>query len=78
MTCEFSSTLLKSRSTGPPAASVEASGFIWSTSGTKLAAAPTAPTVAVAMNRKSRRVDSGPWPPVDAVVAVLAMVGPFG
>ena len=56
MTCEFSSILLTSRSTGPPAASVEASGFIWSISGTKVAAAPTAPTVAVAMKRKSRRV----------------------
>ena len=38
-----------SRSTGPPAASVEASGFIWSISGTKAAAAPTAPMAAVAI-----------------------------
>ena len=38
-----------SRSTGPPAASVEASGFIWAISGTNTATAPTAATVPVAM-----------------------------
>jgi TRAP-type uncharacterized transport system fused permease subunit len=38
-----------STSTGPPAASVDWSGFIWSISGTSTAAAPTAATVALAM-----------------------------
>src|SRR5271165_3138995 len=48
----------RSMSTGAPAAMVEASGFICWISGTSVAAAPTAPTVAVAIKRKSRRVGS--------------------
>jgi hypothetical protein len=40
------------------AASVEASGFIWSISGQTADAAPIAPTAPVAMNKKSRRVGS--------------------
>ncbi len=40
---------LMSTSTGAPAAIVEASGFICAISGTSAAAAPTAPTEAVAM-----------------------------
>ena len=39
----------RSTSIGAPAATVEASGFIWEMSGTKAAAAPTAPTAAVEM-----------------------------
>ena len=39
---------LMSMSTGPAAASVAASGFIWSMSGHRVAAAPTVPTAAVA------------------------------
>src|SRR5215469_5425418 len=45
-------------------------------SGTKVAAAPTAPSVAVAIKRKSRRVPVGAWPAV-ALDAVLAIIGPF-
>src|SRR6266446_5912699 len=43
---------------GAPAATVEASGFIWAISGTSVAAAPTAPAAPVATKRKSRRVGS--------------------
>ena len=39
----------RSTSIGAPAAMVEASGFIWLISGQATAAAPTAPTVPVAM-----------------------------
>ena len=49
-----------------PAATVEASGFIWAISGTSVAAAPTAPTPPVATKRKSRRVGSA----ADMVVTV--------
>ena len=44
-----SATGARSTSTGAPAAMVEASGFIWLISGQATAAAPTAPTVPVAM-----------------------------
>lgn len=49
-TCCPGSTLSRSRSTGPPAARVEASGFIWSISGIVDAATPATPTVAVTEN----------------------------
>src|SRR5258708_10769310 len=48
----------RSISTGAPAATVEASGFICVMSGTSAAAVPTAATAPVATYRKSRRVGS--------------------
>src|SRR5260370_41176447 len=48
----------RSISTGAPAATVEASGFICAMSGTIAAAVPTAATAPDAMYRKSRRVGS--------------------
>src|SRR5258708_26415744 len=48
----------RSISTGAPAATVEASGFICVMSGTSAAAVPTAATEPVAIYRKSRRVGS--------------------
>jgi len=47
--------VVRSKSVAPPAATVDASGFICAISGTMLAATPTAPTVVVAMYKKSRR-----------------------
>ena len=41
---------------GAPAAMVEASGFIWETSGQSVASPPTAAAAPVATKRKSRRV----------------------
>src|SRR4249919_2705702 len=46
---------------------VEASGFIWETSGQTVATAPTAATAPVATKRKSRRVG---WSAEDAVVTI--------
>jgi len=46
---------------------VEASGFIWDTSGQTVAAVPTAATDPVATKRKSRRVG---WSAEDAVVTI--------
>src|SRR3569833_2666784 len=46
----------RSTSIGAPAAMVEASGFIWETSGQTTTAPPTAATAPVATKRKSRRV----------------------
>src|SRR5258707_9632064 len=60
----------RSTSIGAPAAMVEASGFICAISGTRPAAAPTAPTMPVAMNRKSRRVGSAE----DTVVTVRLLL----
>src|SRR6476660_2492812 len=57
----------RSTSIGAPAAIVEASGFIWETSGHTVAAAPTAATAPVATKRKSRRVG---WSAEDAVVTI--------
>src|SRR4051812_10907369 len=57
----------RSTSIGAPAAMVEASGFIWETSGHTVAAAPTAATAPVATKRKSRRVG---WAAEDAVVTI--------
>ncbi len=57
---------VRSTSIGAPAAMVEASGFIWETSGQTAAAAPTAATAPVATKRKSRRVGSAE----DAVVTI--------
>src|SRR5437588_115876 len=57
----------RSTSIGAPAAMVEASGFIWETSGHTVAAAPTAATAPVATKRKSRRVG---WSAEDAVVTI--------
>src|ERR1700709_1761360 len=56
----------RSTSIGAPAAMVEASGFIWDTSGQTTAAAPTAAAAPVATKRKSRRVGSAE----DAVVTI--------
>src|SRR6185295_12210705 len=58
---------VRSPSIGAPAAIVEASGFIWETSGHTVAAAPTAATAPVATKRKSRRVG---WSAEDAVVTI--------
>src|SRR6185369_15942906 len=58
---------VRSTSIGAPAAIVEASGFIWETSGHTVAAAPTAATAPVATKRKSRRVG---WSAEDAVVTI--------
>src|SRR4051794_18222132 len=58
---------VRSTSIGAPAAIVDASGFIWETSGHTVAAAPTAATAPVATKRKSRR---GGWFPEDAVVTI--------
>src|ERR1700689_734312 len=49
---------VRSTSIGAPAAIVEASGFIWETSGQSVATPPTAATAPVATKRKSRRVES--------------------
>src|SRR3982074_1701769 len=57
----------RSTSIGAPAAIVAASGFIWRTNGTTVAAAPTAATAPVATKRKSRRVG---WVAEDAVVTI--------
>src|SRR4051812_28267712 len=57
---------LMSTSIGAPAAMVEASGFIWDTSGQTVAAVPTAAAAPVATKRKSRRV----CPAEDAVVTI--------
>src|SRR3954462_9405519 len=57
---------VRSTSIGAPAAMVEASGFIWDTSGHTTAAAPTAAAAPVATKRKSRRVGSAE----DAVVTI--------
>src|SRR5436305_4230982 len=57
----------RSTSIGAPAAIVEASGFIWETSGHTVAAEPTAATAPVATKRKSRRVG---WSAEDAVVTI--------
>src|SRR6266436_3450144 len=59
----------RSTSMGTPAAIVEASGFICEISGTKVAAAPMAPTAPVATRRKSRRVGSA----ADMVVTVSVL-----
>jgi hypothetical protein len=48
--------LLRSKSTGPSAASVAASGSIWSINGNKAAKLPTAATAPVVTYTKSRRV----------------------
>src|SRR6185312_9341843 len=56
----------RSTSIGAPAAMVEASGFIWETSGHTVAAAPTAAAAPVATKRKSRRL----CPAEDAVVTI--------
>src|SRR6185437_9078968 len=66
MSCP-SATGVRSTSIGAPAAIVEASGFIWETSGHTVAAAPTAATAPVATKRKSRRVG---WSAEDAVVTI--------
>src|SRR5689334_24241906 len=58
---------VRSTSIGAPAAIVDASGFIWETSGHTVAAAPTAATAPVATKRKSRRVG---WSAEDAVVTI--------
>src|SRR2546430_13981724 len=58
---------VRSTSIGAPAAIVEASGFIWQTTGHTVAAAPTAATAPVARKRKSRRVG---WSAEDAVVTI--------
>src|SRR5437588_11320054 len=58
---------VRSTSIGAPAAIVEASGFIWETSGHTVAAVPTAATAPVATKRKSRRVG---WTAEDAVVTI--------
>src|SRR5437868_13336948 len=58
---------VRSTSIGAPAAIVEASGFIWETSGHTVAAVPTAATAPVATKRKSRRVG---WSAEDAVVTI--------
>src|SRR4051812_22545933 len=50
---------------------VEASGFIWATSGQRVATPPTAAAAPVATKRKSRRVG---WSAEDAVVTIP---GPF-
>ena len=47
--CWPGASLLTSKSTGPPEAMVEASGFIWATNGISAAAAPTPAKPAVAM-----------------------------
>src|SRR5947199_6048584 len=57
---------VRSTSIGAPAAIVEASGFIWETSGQTVATAPTAAAAPVATKRKSRRVA----PAEDAVVTI--------
>src|ERR1700736_5641525 len=57
----------RSTSIGAPAAIVEASGFIWETSGHTVAAPPTAAAAPVATKRKSRRVG---WSAEDAVVTI--------
>ncbi len=52
-----------SMSTGPAAAIVAASGFIWSMNGQIVVATPTAASPPVARNRKSRFVtEAPPWP----------------
>ena len=52
-----------SMSTGPAAAMVAASGFIWSMNGQIVVATPTAASPPVARNRKSRFVtEAPPWP----------------
>src|ERR1700748_1314372 len=56
---------VRSTSIGAPAAIVEASGFIWETSGQTVARPPTAAAAPVATKRKSRRV-----PAEDAVVTI--------
>src|ERR1041385_7505131 len=56
----------RSTSIGAPAAIVEASGFIWDTSGQATARVPTAAAAPVATKRKSRRVGSAE----DAVVTI--------
>src|SRR5665213_2070301 len=56
---------LRSTSIGAPAAIVEASGFIWETSGQTVARPPTAAAAPVATKRKSRRE-----PAEDAVVTI--------
>src|ERR1700676_4112716 len=61
----------RSTSMGAPAAMVEASGFIWETSGHTVAAAPTAATAPVATKRKSRRVGCS------AEDAVVTIPNPF-
>src|SRR5438132_7560137 len=56
----------RSTSIGAPAAIVEASGFIWDTSGQAVTRVPTAAAAPVATKRKSRRVGSAE----DAVVTI--------
>src|SRR6478752_3841671 len=58
---------VRSTSIGAPAASVEASGFIWEMKGQSVAAPPTAAAAPVATKRKSRRVG---WSAEDAVVTI--------
>jgi hypothetical protein len=58
---------------GAPAATVEASGFSWATSGHATAAAPTVATAPVATKRKSRRL----CPAEDDVVTIPTLSYPL-
>src|SRR5689334_14227544 len=61
----------RSTSIGAPAATVEASGFIWEMKGQSVASPPTAAAAPVATKRKSRRVGCS------AEEAVVTIPNPF-
>src|ERR1700722_4128241 len=62
-----------SMSTGPAAAIVAASGFIWSMNGQRVVATPTVASDPVARNKKSRFVTEWPPWPVEAVSELIVM-----
>ena len=62
-----------SMSTGPAAAIVAASGFIWSMNGQRVVATPTVASDPVTRKRKSRFVTERPPWPVEAVSELIVM-----
>src|SRR5690348_1516751 len=65
-----------STSTGPAAAMVAASGFIWSMNGQSVVRTPTVASDPVARNRKSRFVTEAPPWPSEAELIVIAARSP--